>query len=184
MGNRNAHIVDWQQRAKEFSVGDAVFPFMDTQDVAGRVVQVFEAIGMVDVEFPNGIKRYPVEELQKMNAEAAPAMPTPITQTPPGGLGGVSVSGGPPKKEAVRRLAKAWVKKSLYWASRDRKYRASREEVASGNFTCPKCKEAAMRNAIYKRSEGRSEKLLGCPHCLFLIKSCDIVGHPSNEEVA
>jgi hypothetical protein len=41
-----------------------VFPFHGgSADKAGVVMQVFPAIGMVDVEFPFGSKRFPVEDL-------------------------------------------------------------------------------------------------------------------------
>ena len=184
MANRKAHIVNWQERAAEFSVGDEVFPFMFGDEYGtGRVVQVFPAIGMADVEFPSGVKRYPVEELQRITTEVHP----PKDENIPGGQGTVPVDGGPvPAKTAhrIHRIAEAYVKKSLYWASRDRKYRVSREEREAGSYTCPKCKEAALRKAVYKRAEGISERLLGCPSCLFLIKACDIMGHPDNEELS
>lgn len=182
MANRRSHIVNWQARAAEFSVGDEVFPFMFGDEYGtGRVVQVFPAIGMVDVEYPSGVKRYPVEELQRITTEVHP----PSTDNVPAGPETVSVSGGPPPgKQAVLRIANAFVKKSLYWASRDRKYRATQMEREAGSYSCPKCRDATLQKAIYKRAEGTSERLLGCPSCLFLIKACDIQGHPDNEEVA
>jgi hypothetical protein len=189
VGSRTAHNVNYQQRALEFAVDDIVFPYeLGSQDVAGRVVQVFPAIGVVDVEFPNGVKQYPVEDLQRVNPENVQTEPTEVTQNVPGGAGGVSTSGGPPREAGdqanrIRRIAEAFVKKSLYWGSRDRKYRATRAELEANNYTCPKCKEGQLRRAIYKRMEGKSERLMGCGNCLFLIKSCDIMGHPDNEEV-
>jgi hypothetical protein len=55
---------DYQARGREFSVGMRVFPFHGgNADKAGVVMQVFPAIGMVDVEFPYGSKRFPVEDL-------------------------------------------------------------------------------------------------------------------------
>ena len=181
MAKRKAHFVDYQQRAKEFAVGDEVFPFMFGDEYGtGRVVEVHDAIGFVEVEYPNGTKPYPVEELQRVRTEVQPPA---ISENVPGGVGGPSVPGGPPLKEAsIRRIAEAYVKRSLYWASRDRKYRATRGELEASNYSCPKCREAQLRKAIYKRSEGLSERLLGCPSCLFLIKSCDIMGHPDQEE--
>jgi hypothetical protein len=182
VAKRRSHIVNWQARAAEFSIGDEVFPFMFGDEYGtGRVVQVYPAIGMVDVEYPSGVKRYPVEELQRITTEVHP----PTDENVPGGPSTVSVPGGPPadKQAQVNRLAHAYIKKSLYWASKDRKYRASSLEREAGAYTCPKCKDASLQDAIYKRAEGVSERLLGCPTCLFLIKACDIVGHPSNEEV-
>jgi hypothetical protein len=32
-----------------------------------------------------------------------------------------------------------------------------------------------LKRAIYKRRDGSSERLLGCPGCMFLIKDADIV---------
>ncbi len=72
------------------------------------------------------------------------------------------------------RVSKAWVKKALYWAAKDRKYRATRSECGS-HYTCPKCPEVPMKKAIYKRMDGFSERLWGCPSCMFLIKNSDIV---------
>ena len=176
MAGRSAHIVNWQQRAREFAVGDVVYPF-DSDDayVSGRVVAVFDAIGMADVEYPNGVKRHPVEELQLYKGHDV--IP-PETDNVPGGAGTVGVPGGPVREATVRRVSEAFVKKALYWASKDRQYRARQDEIDNNRFACPKCKEGTLRNAVYKRSEGVSDRLMGCPSCLFLIKRCDIIGHP------
>lgn len=174
--------VDYQQRAKEFSVGDEAFPFMFGDEYGtGRVVNVHDAIGIVDVEYPNGTKAYPVEDLQRVRTEVQPPA---LSENVPGGVEGPSVSGGPPLKDSsIHRIAAAFVKKSIYWASRDRKYRATLVEIEAGSFTCPRCHEAQLRKVVYKRSEGSSVRLLGCPSCLFLIKSNDLIGHPEYEEV-
>lgn len=190
MARRKAHYVNYQQRAKEFAVGDEVFPFLFGDEYGtGRVVAVYDAIGFVDVEYPNGTKSHPVEELQRVRTEVQPPA---ITENVPGGPESVSVPGGPPLKgtplkEASQpghldRIARAFVKKSLYWASRDRKYRASQQELEASDYACPKCRNAQLRRAVYKRSNGQSDRLLGCPSCLFLIKSCDILGHPDYAE--
>lgn len=179
MARRSAHIVDWQQRAKSFSVGDKVYPFASGNAyVSGRVVAVFDAIGMVDVEYPNGTKRHPVEDLQLY--EGTDVVP-PKTENVPGGAGTVRVPGGPTHEASARRVSEAFVKRALYWASSDRQYRARRDEIESGRFICPKCKKGVLRNVVYKRTDGVSDKLMGCPECLFLIKRCDIVGHPDYE---
>lgn len=65
------------------------------------------------------------------------------------------------------------LKKALYWASKDRKYRATRSERDSGIYNCPKCRTPLVR-AIYKRRDGQSECLKGCKTCMFLIKPCDV----------
>jgi hypothetical protein len=184
MRNRSA-FVDYQQRATEFDVGDLVYPFLSgTSDIVGRVVAVWPAIGMVDVEWPHGSQRFPVEELQKHLPGKYDA-PDIDHDTVPGGNGTVSVPGGP--LPSSTRVAAAWIKKALYWAAPDRHYKASTEEVEKGAFHCPRCKEAELRATSYKRSGGASERLLACPSCLFLIKKCDIIGHPdylSDEDLA
>ena len=178
MTAKNAAFIDYQQRATEFSVGDSVFPFQSGNAwQSGRVMAVYPAIGMVDVEFPHGSMRLPVEDLQRYENRDT-LEPEPGHDNIPGGAGTVSVPGGPtPKKAFVTKVAQAWVKKSLYWAAKDRKYRASRGELEANNFNCPKCKEGQLKPARYKRMEGKSDHLMGCPHCLFLIKRCDIMGH-------
>lgn len=174
--------VDYQQRAAEFSVGDLAYPLAGGTDEsqAGRVVAVWPAIGQVDLEFPWGSGRYGVEDLQRVtNTVAIP--PKVEDSSVPGGAGTVSVSGGP-RKASLDRLTHAWVKQALYWASTDRHYQATKAELEAMSYTCPKCKKGTLRNTIYKRSEGRSERLLGCPSCLFLIKRCDIIGDPDYDE--
>jgi hypothetical protein len=150
--------------------------------MAGRVSAVFPAIGMVDVEFPHGSKRYGVEDLQRLDTDGVPI--TPSTSTVPAGPGTVSVPGGPARSASVERVARAFVKQSLYWAARDRQYRATKPEVVSGHYHCPKCKvqgiESVLKPAAYKRRDGQSEKLLGCGECLFLIKKSDILNDPTN----
>jgi hypothetical protein len=151
---------DYQARSAEFSVGDVVFPYEASSDKSGTIVSVYPAIGMVDVQFPSGSKRYPVEDLQR--ADHKPSDYDSV----PGGAGSVSVSGGPSSKKVA-----------LYWAERDRGYHATKVECPSGPYACPKCKEADLKKAIYKRRGGASEHLLACPGCLFLIKSLDIHHH-------
>jgi hypothetical protein len=181
--------VDWQQRATEFSVGDRVVPYGHGDDLAGRVSAVWAAIGMVDVEFPHGSKRYGVEDLQRLDSDGVPF--TPETSTVPAGPGTVSVPGGPHPKTAqtasIERIARAFVKKSLYWAAKDRQYRATRPEADTGHYCCPKCKRQGVKTilkpAAYKRRDGQSERLLGCPGCLFLIKKSDILNDPASAVV-
>ncbi|OHD24545.1 MAG: hypothetical protein A2Y38_08810 [Spirochaetes bacterium GWB1_59_5] len=184
--------VDYQQRASEFHVGDVVLPYGADESQAARVVAVYPAIGMVDVEFPHGSKRLPVEDVQRITGVIdIPA--DPEHNSIPGGTGTVSVPGGPhaahppsaARKEAKgaylapeQRVAEAYVKRALYWASADRHYRATQAELDGSAFHCPKCKETVLKPANYKREEGRSERLMACPSCLFLIKRCDIIGHP------
>lgn len=76
----------------------------------------------------------------------------------------------------VQRIARAFVKKSLYWHARDRKYRVSRDEAASGQYRCPArgC-QGHLRKATYKMEDGRHVKLHACPSCMFMIRSADIL---------
>lgn len=178
---RTVAYVDYQQRASEFVVGDSVFPMAHgDSDFVGSVTAVFPGIGMVDVEWPHGSQRMPVEDLQRYQAKDV-IPPLPEHNNTPGGAGSVSVPGGP-KKASVIRVAEAFVKRSLYWASKDRHYRATRSELAGGGYHCPKCKESALKKAIYKRKGGASDKLYGCPSCMFLIKACDIYGDDTYED--
>lgn len=169
---------DYQALAVEFRVGDVVVPYGASPHYAGRVVAVWPAIGMLDVEFPAGTKRYPVEDILRLN-DGNPDPPR--DGYVPGGAGTVSVPGGPvaPAVPAgsPERVANAYVKQALYWAARDRQYRATSEEISSGKYGCPKCRKAQLRKAIYRRIKGQSEHLFGCPSCLFLIAR-DALIHP------
>jgi hypothetical protein len=279
MGARTATVyVDYQQRASEFSVGDLAYPLAGgstDESQAGTVVAVWPGIGQVDIEFPWGSGRYPVEDVQRVT-DIASKPPSPEHATVPGGVGTVSVPGGPVSKSAagmpepsealraarknnkgvqdalgnamtalgraeklrsrgrdvpakyrdsvlrrlgelverapadvksdakrllaeakayfdglnksaasVNRVAHAFVKRALYWASKDRTYRGTKVELNGGKYACPKCKAGEDGNPIYlrptnyKRVDGQSHRLLGCPHCLFLIKQNQIIGDPS-----
>jgi len=192
MGARTATVyVDYQQRASEFSVGDRAFPLAGgstDESQAGRVVAVYPAIGQVDIEFPWGSGRYPVEDVQRVTDIVA-IPPDAEHATVPGGAGTVNVPGGPVAKRAamaIDRVAHAFVKSALYWASKNRHYRATKDELDGGKYACPRChpheesgERPYLRPANYKRQEGQSHRLLGCPSCLFLIKREDILGDPS-----
>jgi len=77
---------------------------------------------------------------------------------------------------SVGRIIEAHVKKALYWDAPDRKYRMSKPEMESGVPSCPRCTGVGLRRVIYKREDGRNEKLHCCPDCLFLIRRGDIIG--------
>lgn len=178
MRRKAVNNVNYQTRAKEFAVGDIVTPYGLFGDQGGRVTAVWPAIGMVDVEFSIGNRRYPAEDLQKIdaNGNAAP----PYTNSVPGGQPTVSVPGGP----SETRVAAAFEKKSLYWAGRDRQYRMTAPEIMGGCPNCPKCgSDFPLKRAIYKRRDGSSERLMGCPGCMFLIKDADIVNFGPGAEV-
>jgi hypothetical protein len=89
------------------------------------------------------------------------------------------------RQASASRVASAFVKSALYWASQDRKHKMTKSECESGQMLCPKCKDAPLKRAVYKREDGQSVRLYGCKECLFLIKESDVVNHPNNlEEVA
>lgn len=142
------NLVNYQERAEMFNVGDLASPYGTQNSVAGRVIAVFKGIGMVDLETSRGVKRYPVEELQKWDSSGNPV---------------------PPQSPSAKRVA-------LYWADKDRKYRMCKEEMSVGTPNCPKCGVGhPLSKTTYKRREGKSEHLLGCKSCLFLIKDDDII---------
>ena len=183
---KTAAYVDYQQRAAEFKVGDRVKPFWDRlPSHMGTVMAVWPAIGMVDEEWPHGSERLPVEDLQKMESKDY-TPPEEGHDNVPGGVGTVRVPGGPKTASlSVARVTDAYVKKALYWATADRQYKATQGELDEGAFRCPKCKEGMLKKCVYKRRDGQSERLLGCPECLFLIKPEAILNHPEAvEEVA
>jgi len=137
-----------------------------------------------------------VEYLQRIRQDAIINEPVE-TSSIPGGPGGYEVSGGPypsanvpdkpiPVTPVVERVARAYTKQAIYWAQRDRKYRATKSEQGGGPYLCPKC-GASLKKAIYKRIEGSSDRLWGCPVCMFLIKRDDITdlnASPPKVEVA
>jgi hypothetical protein len=175
--------VDYQQRAAEFAVGDSVSsPSAAAYHLLGTVVAVYPAIGMVDVEWPNGAERLPVEDLQRY-VDGRPTPPASEHDNVPGGAAKVSVPGGP-KTASVVRVAEDFVKKAVYWAAPNRQYRATRIECESGQYVCPNCKTVNLRPANYKRFEGASVRLLACPECLFLVCQEDVIGHPEYIENA
>lgn len=186
-------VVNYQNRAKDFAIGDMVYPYtqvgagMNPTAYSGRVVAVWPAIGMVDVEFPTGNTRFPVEELQKTHSpDAVP--PKPTADTVPGGAGSEPVSPGPKDADPGRktakiasRVAQAYVKKALYWGATDRHYRATRSELDGNAFCCPRCEgDLILQKAVYKREDGQSVRLLACKNCLFLIKREQILNHPED----
>jgi len=188
-------FVDYQQRAAEFAVGDVVSPLNAASSVylRGRVVAVWPGIGMIDVEWPDGNMRCPVEDVQRHAAGGEVVPPEVGHDNVPGGAAKVPVSDGPAHlkaafTETTQRVARAYVekachtRKALYWGAIDRHYRASTAEASAGSYNCPNCKGSCLRPASYKRQGGVSEKLLACSQCLFLIKRADIIGHPEYVE--
>ena len=157
--------IDYQEWAKEFSVGDQVIPNGHDSDAEGTIVALYPAIGMADVQTSVGSQRFPVEDLRRLQSDKSRSAPIE-TESVPGGAGTVPAG----KSASPEKVA-------LYWKSRDRQYHATRDECASGTYGCPKCKHTPMKPAIYKRREGLSERLFACPNCMFLIKNLDIHEH-------
>lgn len=173
--SRTAADIDYQSRAREFFVNDIVVPvgMLDTQ--SGRVVAVWPAIGMVEVEMLSGVVRYPVEELQMFNDDGAVIPPG----EPPG-----SVEDDDNDEDNNVEVPSA-KRVAMYWADRDRKYKMTKAEQECGKPSCPRCKDApALKRCVFRRTEGQSERLLGCPQCMFLIHDTDIVNFTPAEAIA
>jgi len=66
-------------------------------------------------------------------------------------------------------------KTAAYWASKDRKYRATQQELEVRKITCPSCKGAEMKRTVYKMEDGVRARLMACPKCLYLVKQSDIL---------
>lgn len=101
MRKNSSTFVDYQARAHQFQIGDRVFPFfLGKKEKAGVVVQLFPAIGMVDVQFPHGVARYPVEDLVVDESGEVRNIAN-IPDSVPGGRGVVPVSSGPSAKKVA-----------------------------------------------------------------------------------
>ena len=202
MHKRKADEGNWQARGQEFAVGQSVRMVNGGATDEGRVVAVWPAIGMVDVEFPHTNYRMPVESLHIVSP-GDDSFVTPVHETVSGGAGCEGdVSQGALQTDLIRaeeprvelvhevgpveelrkepklasRVARAFVKKSLYWHARDRKYRVSRDEHNNGQYSCPirGCK-GHLKRATYKMQDGAKIKLHACPSCLFIIKTSDLL---------
>ena len=171
MRKQSTVYVDYQSRARAFEIGMRVYPFFGGKnDKAGVVRAVYPAIGMVDVQFPHGSSRYPVEELvvdTSGDYENISKDPDSV----PGGAGSLPVSSG--SDNMAKRIASSHMnREAIYWAQRDRKYRQKRTEAQPH---CPRCPDVPLRKTTYQRREGVSHKLLCCPSCLFLIHQDDLI---------
>lgn len=184
MTSRQALTVNFdpQARAREFAVDDWVTPIgADNTDV-GRVVSVWPGLGVVDVEWGTGYRRMNVEDIAKIGPNDA-VVPPEHVENVPGGLPvrpGREASG---RKPDPSRIATAFIKEGIYWASKDRSYRATRQEIESGSYMCPRCRDCdnPMLPKTYKQESGKKVKLMACPSCMYLIKIDNIIGHPRNE---
>lgn len=177
--SRTATYVNYQARASAFKVGDRVYPILKgNPSNGGTVVAVWPAIGMVDVQYPHGTSRAPVEDLLIDRGTTIESEVDVKSDTVPGGTHTVPVSGGPgPERgDSAHRVASRHIRRAVYWAAPNRQYRPTKEEIVSGNLCCPRCDEAYLRRTVYKREGGSSTKLYVCPECLFLIRRDDIIG--------
>jgi hypothetical protein len=171
MQKRSTQYVDYQRRSQAFELGMRVYPFLGgNPSRSGVVIAIFPAIGMVDVQFPHGSQRYPVEDLVVDTSGDYLNIYQDDQDTVPGGVGIVPVTSRAVKKQASR-VASKYMKRAIYWYKKDRTYRQCRDEEKP---CCPKCK-TPLGNTVYKRRGGKSEKLLACYTCLFIIKPSDIV---------
>ena len=171
MQKRSTQYVDYQRRSQAFELGMRVYPFLGgNPSRSGLVIAIFPAIGMVDVQFPHGSQRYPVEDLVVDTSGDYLNIYEDDQDTVPGGVGTVPVTSRAVNKQASR-VASKYMKQAIYWYKKDRTYRQCRNEEVP---CCPKCKDP-LGTTVYKRRGGRSEKLLVCRSCLFIIKPTDIV---------
>ena len=172
MSQKKKGFANYQQRSYDLEVGDAVIPQYDNNSSVGRVVALYPAIGMADVQFSYGQGRYPVEDIEKVT-ESQLGASAPNFEDVPGGAGTVSVPGGPrPKTASAEKIASSYMKKALYWDQGPRIYRATRSEQEGGGYCCPKCRHSPLQLRKYK-IKGR---LLVCPACNFMIKQENVKG--------
>ena len=62
-------IIDYQERARDFQIGDVVMFQGGALSEAGRVTGVRKGIGFLDVEFPRGNERVPVEDVIRLDKD-------------------------------------------------------------------------------------------------------------------
>lgn len=177
MSTRTATTVnfDYQSRALEFRVDDWVAPIGADETDVGRVVEVWPGLGVVDVEWATGNRRMNVEDIIIVDRDGV-AHPPETTNNMPG---------GPPvrpgRNASAKRVGSAFLKNAIYWATRNRGYRATKSEIANRTYHCPRCPEASpMNRCTYKMEDRCKHKLLACPNCMYMIKISDIQGHHQN----
>lgn len=177
--SRRGTYVDYQARSQAFKVGDRVYPILKgNPSNGGTVVAVWPAIGMVDVQYPHGTARAPVEDILIDRGSSIESDVDVQSDSVPGGTHTVPVSGGPgPElRDSAHRVAARHVKEAVYWAAKDRQYKPTKGELETNKFCCPRCEEAILRPTVYKREGGKSTRLFCCPECLFLLKREAILG--------
>lgn len=94
--SRRGNYTNTQARVRGFNVGDRVYTLLSgNPSYSGTVVAVWPAIGMVDVQFPHGSARHSVDELVIYRSADFDSIVDLQSATTPGGVGTVSVPGGP-----------------------------------------------------------------------------------------
>lgn len=179
--SRRGSYVDYQARATAFHVGDRVYPILKgNSSNGGTVVAVWPAIGMVDVQYPHGATRAPVEDLLIDSGSSIDASVDVAYDSVPGGTHTVPVAGGPAlddREVSAHRVASSHLNKmAVYWAAKGRQYRPCKTEMETGKLMCPRCDEAILRKTLYKMEEGARIKLFVCPECLFIVRRDDVLG--------
>jgi len=179
--SRRGSYVDYQARATAFHVGDRVYPILKgNPSNGGTVVAVWPAIGMVDVQYPHGATRAPVEDLLIDSGSSIDASVDVAYDSVPGGTHTVPVAGGPAlddREVSAHRVASSHLNKmAVYWAAKGRQYRPCKTEMETGKLMCPRCDEAILRKTLYKMEEGARIKLFVCPECLFIVRRDDVLG--------
>lgn len=155
---------DHRALARQFEVGDTVlFPILTRGDsyspIIGLVTAVLDKIGMVDVETPYGNIRIEPDQIVKGNSLGYDASY----------LADTSYSSW--ELERAHKVASAYKNKyALYWKEVGRVYTPTRQEISTGNYTCPKCC-GHLTKSRYKKNE----ILYACPACLWMIRPDDIL---------
>ena len=177
--SRRANYVNYQARASAFKVGDRVYPILKgNPSNGGTVVAVWPAIGMVDVQYPHGTARAPVEDLLIDRGSSIESEVDVRSDTVPGGTHTAPVAGGPgpERSDSPHRVASRHLKRAVYWAAPNRQYRPTKQELVTGKLCCPRCDESYLRRSTYKMEEGTQVKLFVCPSCLFIVRRDDVAG--------
>lgn len=165
--------LDYQQRAGEFNVGDPVYLFETGSDYVGRVIQVYKGIGMVDVQFPAGSKRFPVESLQRLavndSGAVYPDPPDVENHSLPAGLAYIKPTKTSPTLTAIEE------QKAKPSVIKKKELERAEEAIEVAEGTEPLAKRAsrelqalywANRDRQYKGTRSELEcQTFSCPKC-------------------
>lgn len=166
--------LDYQQRAVEFNVGDPVYLFETGSDYVGRVVQVYRGIGMVDVQFPAGSKRLPVESLQRLAVNDSGAVyadpPDVEHHSIPGGMPYVKPSNVSPSMSAIeqQKAKPSAIKKKELDAAEEaiEEAEAAKESIAKTAGRELQALYWANRDRQYRGTKCELEtQAFSCPKC-------------------